>query len=228
MSFDSKQLQKILEGAILAAPKPLTVIQLEALFEEDELKPSRDEIRASLEDIADDNSDRGFELKQVASGFRFQVREEFAPWVGRLWEEKPQKYSRALLETLALVAYRQPVTRGEIEEIRGVAVSSNIIRTLMERDWIRIVGHREVPGRPAMFATTRIFLDYFNVKSLDELPTLAEIRDLDSLSAELGFGPMDGEDTAKEADAAGSEPDEQTAGNAESNPVSEPADGLNF
>ena len=126
-------------------------------------------------------------MLQVASGYRFQVCDDLAPWIGRLWEEKPQKYSRALLETLALIAYRQPITRGDIEEIRGVAVSSNIIRTLMDRDWVRVVGHREVPGRPAMYASTKIFLDYFNLKSLDQLPPLAEIQDLDNLTAELGL-----------------------------------------
>jgi len=122
---------------------------------------------------------RAFELKEVATGYRLQIREDYAPWVGRLWEERPQRYSRALLETMALIAYRQPITRGEIEDVRGVAVNSNIIKTLMEREWIRIVGYREVPGRPAMFATTKAFLDHFNLKSLDELPALAELRELE-------------------------------------------------
>ena len=124
-------------------------------------------------------------LKEVASGWRFQIREDLSDWVSRLWEEKPARYSRALLETLALIAYRQPVTRGEIEEVRGVSVSSNIIRTLLEREWVRVVGHRDVPGRPAMYATTKTFLDYFNLKTLDELPALSEIRDLDKINAEL-------------------------------------------
>jgi segregation and condensation protein B len=128
---------------------------------------------------------RGFELKKVASGYRLQVRQEFAPWIRRLFEEKPQRYSRALLETLALIAYRQPITRGEIEEIRGVTVSSNIIRTLSEREWVRVVGHRDVPGRPAMYATTRQFLDYFNLTGLDELPPLSEIRDLEEIGREM-------------------------------------------
>jgi segregation and condensation protein B len=187
MTFDPDRLKRILEGALLAAGKPMTVIQLESLFEEDEVRPARDEIKAALEDIAGELKGRGFELLQVASGYRFQVCDDLAPWIGRLWEEKPQKYSRALLETLALIAYRQPITRGDIEEIRGVAVSSNIIRTLMDRDWVRVVGHREVPGRPAMYASTKIFLDYFNLKSLDQLPPLAEIQDLDNLTAELGL-----------------------------------------
>ena len=179
-------LVQIVEGALLAAGKPLTVNQLAELFEEHE-RPANTEIREALGQVAARCEDRGFELQEVASGFRYQVRQSLSPWVARLWHERPQKYSRALLETLSLIAYRQPVTRGEIEEIRGVAVSSNIIKTLHEREWIRVVGHRDVPGRPAMYATTRQFLDYFNLKTLDQLPALAEIRDLDTLNAELGF-----------------------------------------
>ena len=183
---DTVGLVQIIEASLLAAGKPLTVAQLGALFEEHE-RPGNDDIRSALEEVRERCEGRGFELVEVASGFRFQVREQLSPWVGRLWQERPQKYSRALLETLALIAYRQPITRGEIEEIRGVAVSTNIIRTLHERDWIRSVGHRDVPGRPAMYATTRQFLDYFNLKSLDQLPALADIRDLETLNAELGF-----------------------------------------
>ena len=179
-------LVQILEGALLAAGKPLTVAQLAELFEEQE-RPENAAIREALQEVAGRCEDRGFELIEVASGFRFQVRQSLSPWVARLWQERPAKYSRALLETLALIAYRQPITRGEIEEIRGVAVSSNIIKTLHEREWIRVVGHRDVPGRPAMYATTRQFLDYFNLKNLDQLPALAEIRDLDTLNSELGF-----------------------------------------
>ncbi len=179
-------LVQIVEGALLAAGRPLTVAQLGDLFGESE-RPPKEDIRTALEAVAARCEDRGFELKEVASGFRFQVRQNLGPWVGRLWHERPPKYSRALLETLALVAYRQPITRGEIEEVRGVAVSSSIIKTLHEREWIRVVGHRDVPGRPAMYATTRQFLDYFNLKSLDQLPTLAELRDLETLNAELGF-----------------------------------------
>ena len=179
-------LVQILEGAILSAGRPLTIQNMAALFEED-ARPENAEIRAALKDIAERCEGRGFELQEVASGFRFAVRQELGQWVSRLWTERPARYSRALLETLALVAYRQPITRGEIEEIRGVTVSTNIIRTLHERDWIRVVGHREAPGRPAMYATTRQFLDYFNLKHLDELPPLAEIRDFDSLTKELGF-----------------------------------------
>lgn len=177
---------QIVEGALLAAGKPLSVAQLAELFEEHE-RPENTAIREALTAAAARCEDRGFELQEVAGGFRFQVRQSLSPWVARLWQERPQKYSRALLETLALIAYRQPITRGEIEEIRGVAVSSNIIKTLHEREWIRVVGHRDVPGRPAMYATTRQFLDYFNLKSLDQLPALAEIRDLETLTAELGF-----------------------------------------
>lgn len=199
-------LVQIIEGALLAAGKPLTVAQLAELFDEAE-RPSKDDIRAALDDVAARCEDRGFELKEVASGFRFQVRQNLGPWVARLWHERPPKYSRALLETLALIAYRQPITRGEIEEIRGVAVSSNIIKTLHEREWIRVVGHRDVPGRPAMYATTRQFLDYFNLKSLDQLPALAEIRDLETLNAELGFSePLDAaanDGAGEEAEAAG-------------------------
>ncbi len=179
-------LVQIIEGALLAAGRPLTVPQLADLFEEHE-RPENPAIREALKEVAERCEDRGFELQEVSSGFRFQVRQSLSPWVARLWHERPQKYSRALLETLALIAYRQPITRGEIEEIRGVAVSSNIIKTLHEREWIRVVGHRDVPGRPAMYATTRQFLDYFNLKSLDQLPALAEIRDLETLNAELGF-----------------------------------------
>ena len=193
MTFDPEKLQQIVEGALLAAGKPLSLQRLAELFEESEPKPVRDEIQAALEDLASESSHRGFEIVEVASGYRIQVKESLAPWVSRLWEEKPQRYSRALLETLALVAYRQPITRGEIEDIRGVAVSTNIIRTLLDRDWVRVVGHREVPGRPAMYATTRSFLDYFNLKNLDQLPSLAAIRDLDSISTELGFSGLQAE-----------------------------------
>ncbi len=181
---EQPQLKQILEGAILAAERPLSIDALIQLFLEEE-QPSRADVKQALEDIQSDCEGRGFELKEVASGFRFQVRRELGEWVGRLWEEKPPRYTRALLETLALIAYKQPITRGDIEEIRGVSVSTNIIRTLLEREWIRIVGHRDVPGRTAIYATTKIFLDYFNLTSLDEMPTLAEIKDLDKMNEEL-------------------------------------------
>ncbi len=177
-------LKQILEAALLAAGRPLSLEQLAALFEEDEPHQPA-ELLASLAALQTDYAERGIELTEVSSGFRIQVRAECAPWVSRLWEEKPGRYSRALMETLALIAYRQPITRGEIEDIRGVSVSSNIVKTLQDRDWIRVVGHRDVPGRPALYATTRTFLDYFGLRSLDELPTLAELRDLDSINQEL-------------------------------------------
>ena len=179
-------LVQILEGALLAAGEPLSVQRMSLLFEENE-RPSKEDIRAAIKLVEERCEDRGYELVQVASGYRFQVRQDLATWVGRLWQERPARYSRALMETLSLIAYRQPITRGEIEEIRGVAVSTNIIKTLLEREWVRVVGHRDVPGRPAMYATTRQFLDYFNLKSLDQLPPLAEIKELDNMSGELAL-----------------------------------------
>lgn len=187
MPVDSILLRRIIEGAILAAGQPMTITKLLELFDA-EVAPTKDDIASALSDIQAAYAERGFELKEIASGWRFQVRDDLAPWVNRLWEEKPQKYSRALLETLALIAYRQPITRGDIEEIRGVAVSSHIMKTLLERDWVKVVGHRDVPGRPSLYATTRQFLDYFNLKSLEELPSLSEIRDLDELNPVLDLG----------------------------------------
>lgn len=181
------KLKNILEAVLLGTDKVLGVQQLDSLFEQDEDRPTRDEIRQALHEMAEEYEGRAYELKQVASGFRLQVRQDYAQWVGRLWEEKPARYTRALLETLALIAYRQPITRGEIEEIRGVSVSSNIIKTLLERDWIKVLGHKDVPGKPSLYGTTREFLDYFNLKSLDQLPTLAEIKDLDSIHPELAL-----------------------------------------
>ena len=185
--MNEQQIKNVVEGALLAVGRPLTLDDLAALFAEDEC-PQRTTLHAALESLQQDYAERGFELKEVASGFRLQVRAELSPWISRLWIEKPSRYSRALLETMALVAYRQPITRGEIEDIRGVSVSSSIMKTLQEREWVRVVGHRDVPGRPAMYGTTREFLDYFNLKSLDELPTLAELRDIDSINAELDLG----------------------------------------
>ncbi|AOY87879.1 SMC-Scp complex subunit ScpB [Marinobacter salinus] len=178
------RIQAIAEAALLAAGKPLSVDQLRDLFAEDE-RPARQVMEHVMVLLEEACEGRGFELRKVASGYRLQVRQEYAPWVGRLFEEKPQRYSRALLETLALIAYRQPITRGEIEDIRGVTVSSNIIRTLLEREWVRVVGHRDVPGRPAMYATTKQFLDYFNLTGLDQLPPLSEIRDLEEIGREI-------------------------------------------
>lgn len=207
VDLNPELLRRIVEGALLAAGKPLAVEDISALFDDSD-RPQNDAIRAALVVIAEQCAGRGFELREVASGFRFQVVQEVAPWIARLWEEKPQRYSRALLETLSLIAYRQPITRGDIEDIRGVAVASNIVKTLLERDWVRVVGHKDVPGRPALYATTRKFLDYFNLKNLDDLPTLAEIRDLDSLNAELA---LEGADTVNIAEQNSSEGDNVAA-----------------
>jgi segregation and condensation protein B len=173
-------LKQIVEAALVAAGGPLTLDQLLALFLDDE-RPSRAELLAVIAALQEEYAERGLEIVEVAGGWRAQVRASIAPWVARLWDERPPRYSRALLETLSLIAYRQPITRGEIEDIRGVAVSTQIVKTLTEREWIRVVGHRDVPGRPALFATTRKFLDYFGLRSLNELPTLAEIRAPDFL-----------------------------------------------
>jgi segregation and condensation protein B len=162
----------------------MSLEKLGELFYEEE-RPSIETFREILAEIETDYSERGVQLKEVASGYRFQACHDVGEWVSRLWEEKPQRYSRALLETLALIAYRQPITRGEVEDIRGVSVSSHIVKTLLEREWVRVLGYRDVPGRPAMYGTTKAFLDYFNLKSLEQLPTLAEVRDLDKISAEL-------------------------------------------
>lgn len=175
---DPKELASLLEAWLLALGRPISLERMAELFEEGE-RPELAQIRDALAILASSCAGRAFELKEVASGYRLQVREQFAPWVGRLWEERPQRYSRAMLETLALIAYRQPITRGEIEDIRGVAVNSQIIKTLQERDWIRVVGYRDVPGRPAMLATTKAFLDYFNLQSLEQLPPLAALRELE-------------------------------------------------
>lgn len=186
MNDVDNKVKMIIEGLLLAAGRPLTLESIAAVFNDDE-RPENDELLAVLARIDDECGDRGFELTKVASGYRFQVKQELAEWVGKLWEERPPRYTRALLETLALIAYRQPITRGDIEEIRGVAVSSNIIRTLLDREWIRVVGQRDVPGRPSMFATTKQFLDYFNLESLQQLPALSEIRDIDGGAKDLGF-----------------------------------------
>ncbi|MGI9284415.1 MAG: SMC-Scp complex subunit ScpB [Pseudomonadales bacterium] len=182
--MDSQQIKLIVEGALLASGRALSLQELGNLFDANG-RPSNAQFREVLAQINEDCEDRAFELREVGSGFRFQVRQQFGTWVSRLWEEKPARYSRALLETLALVAYRQPVTRAEIEEVRGVSVSTNIIKTLLERSWVKVVGHRDTPGKPAMYATTRQFLDYFNLKTLGELPSLADIKEITSLNQEL-------------------------------------------
>ena len=190
--MDQAKLKSIVEAALLAAGRPLNIEQLEKLFVSERNSPSREELRQCLNTLASECEDRGYELKRVASGYRYQVRQELEPWIVHLWDEKPPRYSRALLETLALIVYRQPITRAEIEAVRGVSVSTNIIRTLMEHEWVRVIGHKEVPGRPALYASTRKFLDDFNLQSLDELPSLAELadpinRELDLEVSERGF-----------------------------------------
>jgi len=207
MSVNPQQLKNILEAAMLAAGEPLSVERLLGLFP-DEARPEPAELRQALQALGEDCAERGVELKEVSSGFRLQVKKEVAPWVSRLYDERAPRYSRALLETLVLIAYRQPITRAEIEDIRGVTVSSNIIKTLQEREWIRVVGHREVPGKPALFGTTREFLDYFNLKSLGDLPSLAEIRSLEMIAGDLAevFSPTDTDSSSHEAGSEQQEP----------------------
>lgn len=198
--MEKQKLKNIIQSALLAYGQPLSLDKLHSLFvtevqdtEEGEQQAVAAEVEKKaieevLQELQQDCEGSGCELKKVATGWRFQVRVEMAPWVNKLWEEKPQRYSRALMETIAIIAYRQPITRGDIEEIRGVAVSSNIIKTLSEREWVKVIGHRDVPGRPALYATTRQFLDYFNLQSLDELPTLQELTDIETLNPELNLG----------------------------------------
>ena len=183
-TMNIEQLKSILEAAILAAGEPVNFERLRHLFDENE-QPSTEDLRAALAELGNDCANRGIELKELASGFCFQAKAEFGQWIKRLWQEKPPRYSRAFLETLAVIAYRQPITRGEIEDIRGVAVSSNIIKMLLEREWVRIVGQREVPGRPSLYATTRQFLDHFNLQTLEDLPALTELNDIDQAAAQL-------------------------------------------
>ncbi len=235
-----ERIRNIVEAALLAAGRPLSLDSLMGLFQpagsveqpgegetaetvevaSAEGGASRDEVRAALDALAVDYRERGIELKEVSSGYRIQVRPDHAEALRTLWSERPARYSRALLETLALIAYRQPITRGEIEDIRGVSVSSSIVKTLLEREWVRVVGHRDVPGKPAMYGTTRRFLDYFSLRSLAELPTLAEIRDIDDITGDLfpseappaQVRPGDGHDAEASApvaaEATDSDPDE--------------------
>ena len=211
--MDAQKLRNIVEAALLAAGRPMSIEQILNLFPENEA-PERQDVRAALEALEADYAERGIQLREVASGWRVQVRAEMSSWLSRLWQDRPARYSRALLETLALIAYRQPITRGEIEDIRGVSVSSNIMRTLMERGWVRVVGHRDVPGRPGMYATTREFLDYFGLKRLEDLPPLAEIRDLDSINVELdldlGLTESASEPPQEEAEAYEEETDAES------------------
>ena len=202
--MDDTQIKYFVEAALLAAGRPLSVDQLQRLFDEDSM-PDKSQIRQALTALAEDYEDRGLTLTEVASGFRIQIELGMAERLQRLWEERPPRYSRAMFETLALIAYRQPMTRGEIEEIRGVSVSSNIVRSLLEREWVRVVGHRDVPGRPEMFGTTKQFLDYFGLKKLDDLPPLADLSDWESLRVQLNLPAVDeneaGEVTEGEASA---------------------------
>jgi segregation and condensation protein B len=190
--METDQLKHIVEAALLAAGRPLDLNDLRSLFGEDD-PPGKDDLRAAIAALEADYANRGIAVQEVASGYRIQVRSTMAGWLGRLWEERAPRYSRALLETLAIIAYRQPVTRGDVEEIRGVGVTTNIMRTLLERNWIRVVGFRDVPGKPAMYGTTREFLDYFGLRKLDDLPPLADLRDLEALSTQLDLaGPVPG------------------------------------
>jgi segregation and condensation protein B len=235
--FDLDSLKNILEGLLLAAARPLSLDQLQTLLGGEE-GPDKGTLRRALQTLEEDCAHRGVELVEVASGFRLQVRQELQPWVTKLWEERPPRYSRALLETLALIAYRQPITRGEIEDVRGVSVSTNIIRQLEEREWIRVVGHRDVPGKPSLFGTTKAFLDYFNLKSLDDLPSLAELRDIESLEPELDFSggsqgqqgdqpEASGEAASDEAEALALQAESAEAGEADGDPeASQDQDGV--
>jgi len=203
-TMNEQELKNILQAVIMASSTPMTIDKLLAVFPEN-AQPERDEIQAALQGLAEDCNDKSFELKQVSSGYRFQVKKDYTEYVSRLWEERPARYSRALLETLALVAYRQPITRAEIEGVRGVSVSSTIMKTLLEREWVKVVGHRDVPGKPAIYATSKTFLDYFNLKSLEDLPPLAELRDLDKINEELELRypdmPKENIEEAAESDA---------------------------
>ena len=195
--MESEKLKPILEALFAAADRPLSVNSIFDLFAGDVEQPDKDDIRKAIHQLMEQFAGSGLQLQQVASGFRLQVKPAYETWVSRLWDQRPPRYSRALMETLALIAYRQPITRGEIEDIRGVSVSTNIIKTLQEREWVRPLGHKDVPGKPALYGTTRSFLDYFNLKSLNQLPTLAEIRDLDQYNPELALV-----DTSETSDTA--------------------------
>jgi segregation and condensation protein B len=206
--MNDQYVKNVVEAALLAAGRPLSIDELVGVFDErDESKP--EDVRGALAGLVQDYESRGIELLEVASGFRIQIKADVAQPVSRLWQERPAKYSRALLETLALVAYRQPITRGEIEQIRGVAVNPNIIKTLLERNWIRVVGHRDVPGKPELLGTTREFLDYFSLKKLDDLPTLSQLKELEELRVQLtlpGADPEAAPEAVPPADAQAAAP----------------------
>ena len=228
--MEIEPLKNILEAILLGAGRPLTLDQLLAMFDEQE-RPERAAIRDAVAALQAEYEPRGITLVQVGSGFRIQIKETMQPWVGRLWEEKPARYSRALLETLSLIAYRQPITRGEIEEVRGVSVSTTIIKTLLEREWVHVIGHRDVPGRPAMYGTTKKFLDYFGLKALGDLPSLAEVRDLSAIGKdlELDLEDIPGLQMESVEDETGTEESpEEAAVTEEHSPVAEAIDGDNI
>lgn len=179
------ELKRVIEAALFAAGRPISLDELRGLFGVGDKAPPKGDIRKAIAQLQQDCEGRGLEVAEVASGYRAQVRASMSPWLAKLWEIRPPRYSRALMETLAIIAYRQPVTRGDVEEVRGVSVTPNIIRTLLERGWVRVVGHRDVPGKPEMFGTTKDFLDYFGLKTLDELPELEELKDLDAFGVQL-------------------------------------------
>lgn len=199
--MDDTEIKYFVEAALLAAGRPLSADQLQKLFD-GRSTPDKAVIRQAIADLTEEYQPRGLTIQEVASGYRIQIESTMADRLHKLWEGRPPRYSRALFETLALIAYRQPITRGEIEDIRGVTVSSNIVRTLLERDWVRVVGHRDVPGRPAMFGTTRAFLDYFGLKKLDDLPELADLADWESLRVQLDLPDVDAEEPAEASPAA--------------------------
>lgn len=214
--MEAERLKQILEAALMITESPLSLDRMMGLFEDEQDPPKRDKVKRTLEELEVDYENSGIELKEVASGYRFQARAELAPWMNRLFEERRPTYSRALLETIAIIAYRQPITRGEIENIRGVAVSTGIIRTLLEREWVRVVGHRDVPGKPAVYATTKTFLDYFNLAKIDELPSLAELKDFDDINADLFKDQQvdeggEGREPPKHADSEGEDGSEKPA-----------------
>jgi segregation and condensation protein B len=216
-SMTPEKMQMIIEAALMVAGEPLTLLSLQRLFPEPD-QPSNADIKAILVALSERYQNSGIQLQEIASGYRLQAKAELSPWLSKLWEERAPRYSRAFLETLAIIAYKQPITRAEIEEIRGVTVSSNIMKTLQEREWIRIIGHREVPGRPAIYATTKTFLDYFNLNSLDKLPALTELKNLETEGAKLqvqlalensNLGPENSEVIPEEREALVAEETEQ-------------------
>lgn len=194
--MDKTEIKHFIEAALLAAGRPMSIDQLQKLFD-GRMAPEKSEIREAIATLVEEYESRGITIGEVASGFRVQVKASMADQLQKLWEDRPPRYSRAMFETLALIAYRQPITRGEIEEVRGVSVSANIVRTILERDWVRIVGHRDVPGRPEMFGTTKLFLDYFGLKQLDDLPPLADLSDWESLRVQLNLPEVE-EDTSEQ------------------------------